>query len=206
MKPPQTVIALTGGIGSGKSLVARLFADWGAVVVDADDLAREVVAPGSLGLTKTVEAFGTEILTKDGSLDRAKLAALIFSNERARKQLEQILHPLIRQTWLARLADLQGSCSAPIIVYTLPLFYESGQHYPEISQVVHVSAPDEIRIARTIARDRCSEASVRDRMKAQLSDEEKNTRADFVIINDGSLEDLARRSRDVFESLLQSAL
>lgn len=201
MGSSKTVVALTGGIGSGKSVVARLFADWGAVVVDADDLSREVVAPGSAGLSKTTELFGTEILNKDGSLDRAKLAALIFADENKRKQLEQIVHPLIRQIWLSRLADLLSSSSAPLIIYTLPLFYESAHEYPEIQRVVHVSAPEEIRVARACARDRCSEASVRDRMKAQLSDEEKNARADYVIVNAGSLEELSRRSRQIFESL-----
>jgi dephospho-CoA kinase len=203
MTSSKTVVALTGGIGSGKSQVARLFAEWGAEVVDADELARVVVEPGSLGLAKTAEAFGSEVLNANGTLNRSKLASVIFSDEVKRKRLEEILHPLIRQTWLSRLETFKASSPAAIIVYTLPLFFESTFEYPEIDCVVHVSAPEELRVKRVTARDGCSDESVRARMRAQLSDEEKNSRSDFIIANDGSMDDLVRRSRDVFESLVR---
>lgn len=202
MSSSKTIVALTGGIGSGKSQVARLFAEWGAKVVDADDLARAVVAPGSPGLAKTVEAFGAEILKSDGTLDRSKLGVIVFSDAARRKRLEEILHPLIRQLWLSRLKTLQESSTASVIVYTVPLFFESKLEYPEIAYVVHVAAPENLRISRVTARDGCSEESVRARIKAQLSDEEKNSRSDFVIVNDGSVDELRHRSRAVFESLL----
>ncbi len=197
----KTVVALTGGIGSGKSQVARLFAEWGAEVIDADDLARAVVAPGSPGLAKTVEAFGAEILNADGSLDRLKLGSLVFSDASRRKRLEEILHPLIREMWLSRLKNLQETSAASVFVYCVPLFFEAKLHYPEIGRVIHVAAPEDVRIARVTARDGCTVESVKARMTAQLSDEEKNARADFVIVNDSSLDELRQRARVVFDSL-----
>ncbi len=204
MSSSKTIVALTGGIGSGKSQVARLFAEWGAEVVDADDLARAVVAPGSPGLAKTVEAFGAEILKSDGTLDRSKLGSIVFSDSERRKRLEEIVHPLVRQLWLSRLKTLEETSAASVIVYTVPLFFESKFEYPEIAYVVHVAAPEHLRTSRVTARDGCTAESVRARMKAQLSDEEKNSRSDFVIINDGTLDELRHRSHAVFESLLRN--
>lgn len=204
MTSSKIVVALTGGIGSGKSQVGRLFAEWGAAVVDADDLARAVVAPGSPGLAKIVEVFGPEIVNTDGTLDRSKLGAVVFSDSTQRKRLEELLHPLIRQMWLSRLKTLLQTSSARLIVYTLPLFFESKGDYPEIERVVHVTAPEHIRISRVTARDSCTDESVKARVKAQLSDEEKNSRSDFVILNDGTLDQLRHRSRVVFDSLLGS--
>jgi dephospho-CoA kinase len=204
MSSSKRIVALTGGIGSGKSQVARLFAEWGAEVVDADDLARAVVAPGSPGLAKTVEAFGAEILKPNGALDRSKLGHIVFSDTEKRKRLEEILHPLIRQLWLSRLKTLEETSASSVIVYTLPLFFESKLEYPEIAYVVHVAAPEHLRTSRVTARDGCTEESVTARMKAQLSDEEKNSRSDFVIVNDGTLDELRHRSHAVFESLLRN--
>jgi dephospho-CoA kinase len=198
----KTVVALTGGIGSGKSQVARLFAEWGAVVVDADDLAREVVAPGSPGLAKTAEAFGAQILKADGSLDRAALGSMVFSDETRRKKLEEILHPLIRRLWLSRLKTLQETSSASLIIYTLPLFFESEAEYPEVQRIVHVAAPEQLRISRVTTRDGSTEENVKARIKAQLPDEEKNSRSDFVIVNDGTYEELRQRARAVFDALV----
>jgi dephospho-CoA kinase len=201
---PPLVVALTGGIGSGKSAVAQLFAGWGAAVVDADQLARRVVAPGSTGLKETVALFGNQVLNADGTLNRATVAALIFATPSKRHALEQILHPLIRQAWLDELHRLSTLQPAPVlIVYSLPLYFESGVPYPEIHRVVHVTAPEAQRIARVIARDGCSEEHVRQRMRAQLSDHEKNARSDFVLVNDSSTELLQERSRAIFEELIK---
>jgi dephospho-CoA kinase len=195
------VVALTGGIGSGKSVVAELFAEWGAAVVDADQLARLVVMPGSPGLTRSVALLGSEVLLPDGALNRKAVAERIFSDPSTRRALEGILHPLIRAAWLEQLQALQSEGRAPLIVYTLPLFFESGVEYPEVEHAIHVSAPEELRIARVQARDNCSAERVRARIAAQLSDAEKDARADFVIHNNGSREQLRARSRAVFEAV-----
>ncbi len=170
-------------------------------MVDADDLARAVVEPGSPGLAAIIDVFGPAVLRTDGTLDRSKLASLVFADETKRKRLEEILHPLIRQAWLSRLETLKASSPASLITYTLPLFFESSFEYPEIDYVVHVSAPEQLRIARVMARDNCTEERVRARMRAQLSDEEKNRRSDFVIVNDCAIDELGQRARHVFESL-----
>lgn len=196
------VVALTGGIGSGKSAAAQLFADWGAVVVDADQLARTVVTPGSTGLQETVALLGNQVLNADGTLNRAAVAALIFTDSSKRQALEQILHPRIRQAWLDELTRLSALSPAPVlIIYSLPLYFESVVPYPEIHRVVHVAAPEALRIARVMARDGCTEEQVRQRMRAQLSDDEKNARSDFVLLNDSSLNALYERSRAIFDEL-----
>jgi dephospho-CoA kinase len=201
MTNPLTVIALTGGIGSGKSAVAKLFESWGAAVVDADLLAREVVEPGSQGLTEVQKAFPSEpLILADGSLNRPKLASIIFSDPTKKKQLESILHPRIRRLWLDRLAALKSS-SAPVIVYVVPLFFESSTSMPELEKIVLVSAPDQLRIDRIMARDGFTQDVAELRLKAQLPQAQKIARSDFVIENDGTLELLAQRAKVVFDQL-----
>jgi dephospho-CoA kinase len=197
--PP--VVAITGGIGSGKSMVAGLFQSWGAAVVDADVLAREVVEPGSQGLKEVEKAFAPELLIlADGSLNRPKLASIIFADPSKKQLLESILHPLIRQRWLQRLNDLKKS-AAPVIAYVVPLFFESAAKMSEIEKVILISAPEEIRIARVMARDGFSRDAAELRLKAQLPESKKVNRSDYVIVNDGTPEELATRCREVFTSL-----
>ena len=202
MAKSPSIVAITGGIGSGKSMVAALFQSWGAAVVDADILAREVVEPGSQGLAEVEKAFSPEPLTlADGSLNRPKLASIIFADPVKKKLLESILHPLIRQRWLQRLDELKAT-SAPVIVYVVPLFFESAAKMPEIEKVILISAPEETRIARVMARDGFSREVAELRLKAQLPEEQKISRSDFVIVNDGTPEDLTTRCREVFTSLV----
>lgn len=187
------VIALTGGIGSGKSTVARFLAESGAAIIEADHLARDVVATGTPGLAQIVSHFGIEILASDGSLDRKKLGEIIFNDPVARKKVEEVVHPLVRSEWLNRLASLQRAGSHSLIVYAVPLLFESGQSYPELDAVVLVVSPEAERVARIVARDSTSVEEAKQRIAAQLSDDEKMKRSDVVLHNDCSLNELRER-------------
>jgi len=194
------VIAITGGIGSGKSVVTKLFEQWGAKTVDADILAREVVEPDSEGFKRVVEHFSDDMVLADGSLNRPRLASIIFSDPAQKKVLESILHPLIRDRWLKRLEELKKS-GAPIIAYIVPLFFESTAEMKEIEKVVLISAPEETRISRIMARDQFPRNIAELRIKAQLPDSAKVGKSDFVITNDSTLESLESQARDVFTKL-----
>lgn len=198
---PQRVIAITGGIGSGKTTVAQFFERLGAVVVRADELARVATAKGSDGLRAIEKSFGNEFLTEDGELNRKKLGGVVFNDPQKRKTLEGILHPIIRQLWLERLALLRNTSTAPIIIYDVPLIFESGQKYPEIEEIILVTAPEESRIQRVLTRDASSREQILDRMRSQLSDTEKATRSSYIISNDGSLDHLETQCRELFERL-----
>lgn len=193
------MIAITGGIGSGKSVVTKLFEQWGAKIVDADILAREVVKPGSEGLRKVLDNF-EDMMLADGSLNRPKLASIIFSDPEKKKLLESILHPLIRQSWLEKLEELKKT-GAPLIAYVVPLFFESTSEMPEIQQVVLISAPEETRIARIMDRDQFPRDLAELRIRAQLPDSTKEAKSDFVIKNDSTLEELVEKASQVFSSL-----
>jgi dephospho-CoA kinase len=200
-KTSPIVIALTGGIGSGKSSVSKLFAEWGAAVVDADQLSREVVTPDSEGLRAVVKRFGADVLQPNNTLNRQRLAQIVFNDPKARADLEQILHPLIRQLWLSTLAALQEAAQHPAIVYAVPLLFESKHSYPEVEKVVVVTCPEDIRISRICSRDNIPAEAARARIASQLTDQEKVKRSDFVISNDGSIADLTVRARSVWDKI-----
>jgi dephospho-CoA kinase len=174
-------LGLTGGIAAGKSLLANRFRELGAVVIDADRLARDVVAPGTPGLAAVVERFGQDILLPDGTLDRPQLGALVFSDDTARLALNAIVHPLVRAA-----ADSLKLDAGPgtIVVQDIPLLVESGQG-ANFHFVVVVQAPRDERIARMVRDRGMSEADAVARMAAQASDEERAAAADVVILNDG---------------------
>lgn len=180
------LVGLTGGIGAGKSAVAARLAELGAVVIDSDRLAREVVAPGTEGLAEVVARFGVGVLTPGGQLDRPALARLVFGDEPARRALEQIVHPRVR----ARAAELAAAAPPDaVVVNDVPLLVESGLA-ETFDLVVVVEAPVPLRVAR-LARDRgLDEAQARSRIAAQASDEQRRAVADVVLTNDGSLEQL----------------
>lgn len=201
MTNTSKVIAITGGIGSGKSAVAKLFERWGAQTIDADILAREVVEPGTEGFQRVVDNFGEDMVLADGSLNRPKLASIIFSDPEQKKLLECLLHPLIRERWLRKLEQIKQT-NAPVIAYIVPLFFESTAKMPEIEKVVLVSAPEEMRIARIMVRDLFPLHIAEQRIKAQLPDSAKIDKSDHVIINDSSMEQLESRAREVFGKLV----
>lgn len=183
-------IGLTGGIGAGKSAVSTRFSHHGAVVVDADTIAREVVEPGTPGLSAVVAEFGRQVLASDGSLDRAALAAVVFADPERRTALEEIVHPLValRSGQLIAAAPAQA-----VVVYDMPLLAElvvKGQRTTdEYDHVVVVQAPEELRITRLVARG-LPEWDAEARIASQSTDEERRAIADHVIVNDGTLEAL----------------
>lgn len=180
-------MGLTGGIGSGKSTVAAMLAERGAVVVDADALAREAVAPGSPGLAQVVDRFGPGVLAPDGSLDRAAVAAVVFSDPAALADLNAIVHPPVRAAIAERVAGLDGE--GGVIVLAIPLLVESGRTYGAETVVV-VDCPEEVALRRLVDGRGMDEADARRRMAAQVSRAERLAAADVVIDNSGSLDDL----------------
>jgi dephospho-CoA kinase len=179
-------IGLTGGIGSGKSTVSALLAEHGAVVVDADRLAREVVEPGTPGLAAVVEAFGAGVVGPDGALDRPALAAVVFADPQARARLDGIVHPLVR----ARAAELVAAAPAgAVVVHDIPLLVETGQA-DRFDLVLVVEADLGTRVARLEQRGR-PEADARARIAAQATDEQRRAVADVVLDNSGTRESLA---------------
>ena len=179
-------IGLTGGIGSGKSTVAALLVERGAVLVDADRIAREVVAPGTPGLAAVAEAFGDDVLADDGALDRPALAAIVFADPQARARLDAIVHPLVR----ARAAELVAAAPADaIVVNDVPLLVETGQA-GSYDLVVVVEAELETRVARLVRRGLTVD-DARARIAAQATDEQRRAVADVVLDNSGTPEELA---------------
>jgi dephospho-CoA kinase len=200
---PFTVFGLTGGIGSGKSRVAALLRERGVPVVDADELAREAVAVGSEGLAEVVRAFGRELLAVDGSLDRKRLGALVFSDEAARRRLNAITHPRVRQLSAERFAELSRQ-GAALAAYDVPLLFEVGLD-AVLRPIVVVAASEATQRARIVARDGLSAAEAQARIDAQLPLSEKRRRADHVIENDGSLAELAAQVDALLPKLRASA-
>jgi dephospho-CoA kinase len=181
-----TLIGLTGGIASGKSTVARRLAESGAVVVDADQLAREAVAPGSPGLAAVAAEFGPSILAADGALDRPALGAIVFADADARARLNAIVHPEVGRLSRARFGEALAEDPAAVVVYDVPLLAESrGAH--EFDRVVVVHAPAEERIRRLVEFRGMAEDEARRRVLAQATDEERLAMADDVIDASGTL-------------------
>ncbi|MGX5654644.1 dephospho-CoA kinase [Geodermatophilus nigrescens] len=179
-------IGLTGGIGSGKSTVAALLAARGAVVVDADRIAREVVEPGTPGLAAVVGAFGPGVLTADGALDRAALASIVFADPEARARLDGIVHPLVR----ARAQEVvAGAAEDAVVVQDVPLLVETGQA-GQYDLVLVVEADLETRVARLLLRG-LTEEDARARIASQATDEQRRAVADVVLDNSGAPDALA---------------
>jgi dephospho-CoA kinase len=184
------LVGLTGGIGSGKSTVARMLAARGAVVLDADAFARDAVAAGTPGLRAVVERFGGEVVGPDGELDRRGLAAIVFADDEARRDLEAIVHPEVRRR-LLRAIEAHADAD-DILVIDSPLLVEAGQG-GSVQLLVVVTAPEEAQLERLAADRGMSERDVRVRMAAQMPLEEKAAKADVVLDNGGDLLDLERQ-------------
>jgi dephospho-CoA kinase len=191
-------VGLTGGVASGKSTVSAMLRELGAVVVDADALAREVVEPGTPGLAAVVEAFGPEVLADDGSLDRARLGAIVFADPARRAELEAIIHPLVR----ARAAEIEAA-AAPgvVVVQDIPLLVETGQA-ASFDVVIVVDAPEELQVERAVRDRRWTTDEARSRIAAQASRDERRAAATYVVDNSGTTEDLRQRVAEVFAALV----
>ncbi len=182
-------LGLTGGIGAGKSTVAGLLADRGALVVDADVLAREVVAPGTSGHAAVVTEFGPQVLAEDGGLDRARLGRLVFADPAARERLNAIVHPLVAQ----RFAELVDAAPPDaVVVHDVPLLVENGLA-GRYDLVVVVEAPADQRVVRLAESRRMSADEARSRMAAQADDDQRRAVADVVLVNDGDRGRLANQ-------------
>lgn len=177
-------IGLTGGIGSGKSTVAAMLADRGAVIVDADQIARDLVEPGGEALAELVTEFGPRILRADGTLSRGELASLAFSDPRATERLNAIMHPLIGAEARRRLASAPD---APVVVYDMPLLVETGQA-DLVDLVVVVDVPEEVQVDRAVRLRGLDEADVRRRMEVQATRADRLAAADVVVDNSGDLD------------------
>jgi dephospho-CoA kinase len=186
-------VGLTGGVASGKSTVAAVLRDLGALVIDADQLAREVVEPGTPGLAAVVEAFGPEVLTEDGRLDRPALGARVFADEDARRRLEQIVHPLVR----ARAAELEAAAvPGTLVVHDIPLLTETGQA-GAFDAVLVVDVPVATQVERMVRDRGWSREDAQARVAAQASREERRAVATYVIDNTGTRDDLRERVTEV---------
>jgi dephospho-CoA kinase len=193
-------VGLTGGIGSGKSEVGRRLAARGAVLLDADTAARAVVEPGTPGLARVAETFGPGVLRDDGSLDRAKLAEVVFADDAARGKLNAIVHPLVHAHMrAAEQAAVQASGDSAVIVHDVPLLAEGGRG-KDFDLVIVVDAPPEVQVDR-LTRRGMTEDQARARMAAQATRDQRLAVADIVIENSGTLEDLDRRITDVWAGL-----
>lgn len=179
-------IGLTGGIASGKSEAAKAFAAAGAAVIDTDELAREVLQPGSPGIVEVAAAFGGHLLRADGSLDRRALRHIVFSDPQARKRLEAITHPRIKALLRTRLA---ATANAPYAVVEIPLLAESGLA-GELDRILVIDAPEPVRIERLMQRDGETSAEAHQALSAQVSRESRLEQADDVIRNEGDKEKL----------------
>ncbi|MGZ4445915.1 MAG: dephospho-CoA kinase [Nocardioides sp.] len=191
-------VGLTGGIASGKSTVSAMLADLGAVVIDADRLAREVVAPGTEGLAQVVAAFGPEVLTADGELDRPAVGAIVFRDEERRRVLEGIIHPLVR----ARSAELETTAGeGDLVVHDIPLLAETAGAAGVFDAVVVVDAPVELQVERMLRDRGWTREDAEARIASQASREDRLAIATHVVENTGDLEDLRTRVAEVFEEL-----
>jgi dephospho-CoA kinase len=193
------VFGLTGGIGSGKSTVASRFRERGLPVIDADELARQAVLPGSAGLAELTIAFGRSVLDAQGSLDRQKVADLVFTDEAMRKRLNAIVHPRVRELSVERVQKLDAA-GEPLACYEVPLLVESGLA-DVLRPLVVVSVPESVQIARTVARDSTTEQHARTRIAAQLPLERKVELADYVIDNSGSREATREQADRVLDAI-----
>lgn len=194
---PMVKVGLTGGIGAGKSEVSRLLASYGAVIVDADKIAREVVEPGTPGLAAVIAEFGEDVLSADGTLDRPKLGTIVFTDPQKLQALNAIVHPLVG----ARSAELEAAAGPDaVVVHDVPLLTENGLA-PLYDLVVVVDATPDTQLDRLVRLRGMAESEAKARMEAQASREKRLAIADLVIDNDGPLEALEPQVREVWQNL-----
>lgn len=190
-------VGLTGGVASGKSTVSAILRELGAVIIDGDLLAREVVERGTPGLAQVVEAFGPEILTADGDLDRPRLGAIVFNDAEQRKRLEAIVHPLVFE----RYAALEAATGPDdLVVHDIPLLAETGRAH-EFDAVLVVDTPDDVRIERMLRDRGWTREDAESRIASQASREDRIAIATHVVDNTGTREELRERVEQVFAEL-----
>ena len=192
------VIGLTGSFGSGKTTVAEMFRRAGAKAIEADEIARQVVEPGSPALKEIVDLAGQQILQADGRLNRALLAERLFGDEALRRRVNAIVHPRVREIELQQLEQWRNE---PLVVLCVPLLLENQMEHL-VDRVVVVTVDDRVRVERLKERDGLTEGQIAARLRAQMPQAEKVARADFVINNSGSLDETQRQVEDVLKEVL----
>ncbi len=197
------VIGLTGGIGTGKSEVCRLLDEFGAEIIEADKLAHEAYEPSTPGWRQVVEAFGEGILDAEGGIDRQRLGGIVFDDEQARERLNGIIHPIVRELLEERIAGLERD-GARVVVIEVPLLVEATKRQSRwtrmLDEIWVVTAPEEQRIERVRARSGLDEMGVRARIASQSTDREQLERADAVIDNSGTFEELRREVTELWRN------
>jgi dephospho-CoA kinase len=206
----SAIVGLSGGIGSGKSTVARLFEKLGAVLIDSDAIVHELQAPGAPMLEQIATAFGRDLIDASGALDRKALGALVFRDEQLRLRLNAIVHPAVGAETLRRVVSAREA-GASVIVIDIPLLFEGrssgrgGAALMDFQATVVVWVPEPLQIERTMARDGCSREEALRRVRAQMPLAEKRALADYVIDNSGAPEDTERQVREVFDAISAAA-
>lgn len=196
------LVGLTGGLGAGKSTVARMLADRGAVVVDADVLARQALEPGTRAFKEVCDLFGDDVLTAQGEIDRGALAEKVFADEEKRSALESITHPEVFRTLAGIVESHQGTDA--VVVFDAPLILETG--FDEACDVVVVvTAPEGEQVTRVMRGRGMSEADARARIAAQIDPEQRAARADVVLRNDGALEELKHQVDELWQTIRRQA-
>jgi dephospho-CoA kinase len=198
---PRLVLGVTGGIGSGKSTAARLFAECGAGLVDTDEIALRLTQPGQPAVAEIARRFGPEYLTPAGALDRQRMRNHVFSDPAAKAQLEAILHPLIRM----QVAEQVGASDAPYVLVLIPLLVETGGYPTLVQRILVIDADEAVQIARTMARSALSEEQVRAIMRTQATREQRLAAADDIIDNNGDLEQLRLQVQALHARYLEMA-
>jgi dephospho-CoA kinase len=198
------LVGLTGGIASGKSLVARIFRDEGAYVIDADRIVHDLLTPGRDVSREVQVHFGPSIVLPDGTIDRRKLGDIVFNNPIERAWLNQCIHPRVFEAYHAEIAHLRERRPDAIVVLDAALLIETGYHRRMDKVVVVVCAPGE-QIRRMMERDRFTREQALTRIASQMPLEEKRASSDYIIENNGTREDAERRAREIFEKLRQDA-
>jgi dephospho-CoA kinase len=193
------LVGLTGGIASGKSAVAAILRRLGAAIINADELSREVVRPEQGAWEEIIKTFGPDILQEDKTLDRRKLRKIVFDNPEARKKLEAIIHPRVRALAERRISEL-ATAGSSVIVYEVPLLFEAQIHL-WLRPVILVACDLETQKKRLLERDHLTEFEAQQHLDAQMSLEEKRKLADYVIENDGTLEELEQGVRAVLQKI-----
>ena len=200
MSEAKRVVGLTGGIASGKSTVGKMFVELGVTVIDADQLAREVVEPGTEGLTQVVGHFGSDFLTPEGTLDRPKLGLRVFSDPSALKTLESIVHPLVAALFTRRCGEAK-QLPTPYVIYENAILVETGLHRT-LDKLIVVSAEHELQVARVMKRNKLTREQAEERIAAQFPLERKLEVADLVILNDNDRDALRGRVLDTHNKLI----
>ncbi len=194
------LVGITGGMGSGKSTVSEIISRLGGHIIDADQICRRLVEPGNQAWKEVVQALGSEIVLPDQTLDRKKIAQIIFSDSEKKDLLEKILHPKVFEEEQEEFESLSKENPSSIVILDAALLIESG-NYRKVDKVVVVACPEDLQIRRIVAKGRFTEKDARLRIRHQMPLEEKRVLADYVLENDSSLESLERRVEELFDNL-----